>query len=504
VSRYSTFKYAEDKYGASSLTTLLWGLEVDWDDDDVFDGTNEAPRMINMQTERGSDYLISSDGKGFDPVGIGAVIITLDNYDGKFDPYNTSSPLYGYLEPGKKVRITVKNGSAGSKYSVFTGILQNVEPLGRRETVDLIIEDGWRKLAEDDATTELYQNKTADEAIGYILDAVSWPSIWGSALDTAPDSIPYWWATGKRAKSEIEDVVNSGLGNVFVAADGTFTYYSRQRTDDAVMVLTEDLLLKDVAMPQPWEFKRNLIKVQTHPRTAQSLQVIWTLQETPAIDDNDNFEIWTPYRYEGEEVPAIDVATPVATTDYTANTNEAGTGTNKTSDIAVTIYKFSNTSKIIYKNNSGGTVYLTLAQLRGKPINAPDVGGIVVEGTGYDKYPRVLDIDLPWQQNYYTGLDLANYLESFLNSNQPFPTIYVRGRPTIQFGLELYDKVGLKLDTWGIDLNFRIGKIKHRFMSPTGQDVLTEFKLFPVYVPVVSDYWDLGVDELGVGTYLGV
>jgi hypothetical protein len=70
--------------------------------------------------------------------------------------------------------------------------------------------------------------------------------------------------------------------------------------------------------------------------------------------------------------------------------------------------------------------------------------------------------------------------------------------------LELYDKVGLKFDTWGIDLNFRIGKIKHHFMSPNGQDVLTEFKLLPVYVPVVSDYWDLGVDELGVGTYLGV
>lgn len=506
MARYGTFKYSQQKYGASDLDTLLWALEVDWDGDDVFDGSNEAGRMVNMQTERGNDYFLSSDGNGFDPMGIGNAIITLDNHDGRYDPYNTSSPLYGYLEPGKKIRLSVKNGSTGTLYRVFSGILQDIQPFGRWDTVDLIMEDCWRWLADRDANTELYQSIYADAAIGHILTSVSWPDIWGSALDSAPDVMPYWWATGKKAKTEIEDLANSGLGKVFVAADGKLKYYSRQKSDSPVMVLTEDILGKDITIPQPWEFKRNIIKIKTHPRTLQSSQVIWTLRDTPKIDAGDSITIWAPYTYDGDEVPALDVISPVITTDYTANSAADGSGTNHTADITVAASIFSNTAKLVYTNGAALSIYLTLAQLRGKPINSPDMSEIIMEGAGSTTYPKTLEIDLPWQQNYNAGYDLAVYLADFLGESQPFPTIFVRGRPEIQFGLDLYDKVTLRLDSWGIDGNFWIGKICHKCMITT-QDILTEFKLFPIYKPPVDNYWYLGtagLSELGVTTYLGV
>jgi hypothetical protein len=118
-----------------------------------------------------------------------------------------------------------------------------------------------------------------------------------------------------------------------------------------------------------------------------------------------------------------------------------------------------------------------------------------------------MELDLPWQQNYNIGVNLSEYLVDFLQSIQYFPTVLIENRPSIQFGLDLFDIVSLTLDEWGVDANFKIGKITHKFLAPTGQHVRTELKLFPVYLPPVSNYWLLGsagYSKLGVTTYLGV
>lgn len=505
MSRYGTFKYSEQKYGASVNTNLLWALEVDWDGDGVFTGANEAVRMLKLQTERGNDYYLSGDGNGFESNRIGFAIMTVDNYDGRFDPYNTTGPLYGKLAPGKRVKLWVRDGIGGTDYPVIAGILQDIKPYGRRGEVDLVLDDGWRWLADRDVSVALQSSIYADDAITAVADAALYP--WGYELDEGPDLIKYWWATGKKAKTEIENIANSGIGFAFVANDGKLKYYSRRHNCDPVMVLREEHLLKDIVMPQPWEFQRNIVKLKVKPRVVQSSQVIWTLNDTPSIAAGESIIVWAQYSYENQSVPATDVITPAATTDYTANTQADELGTDKTADISVAIEKFAETSKITYTNGSAGTVYLINPQLRGKPINVPDTAGINVEGTGSDTFPRVMELDLPWQQDYNIGVNIAEYLVDFLSSNQYFPTVLIEARPSVQFGLDLYDAVSLTFDTWGVDLNFRVGKIKHRFLSATGQHVQTEMKLFPVYLPPVDNYWYLGTEglsELGVHTYLGV
>ena len=503
--RYGSFKYSEQKYGASVNPNLLWALEVDWDGDGVFDGSNEAVRMIGLRTERGDNYYLSGDGRGFESHGIGFAMLTVDNYDGRFDPYNTTGPLYGKLQPGVKVRLKVRDGIGGTDYPIIAGILQDIKPYGRRGEVDLVLDDGWRWLSDRDVSVALQANIYADDAIGAIADAAAYP--WGYELDTGPDLIKWWWATGKKAKSEIEDIANSGIGSVFVANDGKLKYYSRQHADDPIMTLHEGELLKDIVIPQPWEFQRNIVKLSVKPRVTQSSQVIWTLNDKPAITAGESIVIWASYSYENYGVPATDVITPEITTDYTANASADGSGADKGAQIAIEITKFAETAKIIYTNNDAGTVYLTLAQLRGKPINAPNTTVIIQEGTNADTMPRVLELDLLWQQDYNVGVNISEYLVDFLQSIQYFPTVFIEGRPEIQFALDLYDIVSLILDEWGVDANFKIGKIAHKFLAPTGQHVRTELKLFPVYLPPVPNYWMLGsagYSELGVTTYLGV
>lgn len=505
MSRYGTFKYGSAKYGASVNPNLLWALEVDWDDDGVFDGSNDAVRVTGLRSERGDQYFISGDGRGFESHSIGNAIITLDNYDGRYDPYNATGPLYGKLLPGLLVRLWVRNGIGGTDYPIIAGVLQDIKPYGRMGTVDLVLEDGWRWLSDRDVSVSLQADVYADDAIGAIADAANYP--WSYELDSGPELIKWWWTTGKKAKAEIEDVANSGIGTVFIAADGKLKYYSRQRSTDPQITIHEGEILKDVVIPQPWEFQRNIVKLSVNPRVTQSSQVLWTLYDKPLISPTDTVTIWAPFSYGGVRVPATDVITPEITTDYTANASVDGSGDDKTAQVSVSITVFAETAKIEYTNNDAATVYLTFAQLRGKPINAPSMSQIIKEGTGAAKRPRVLELNLPWQQDYNTGVNIAEYLLDFLQGIQFFPTILIENRPEIQFGLDLHDVVSLKLDEWGVDANFRIGKITHKFLSATGQHVQTEMRLFPVYIPPVPNYWYLGtagLSELGATTYLGV
>jgi mRNA-degrading endonuclease YafQ of YafQ-DinJ toxin-antitoxin module len=57
----------------------------------------------------------------------GTAVIRVLDPNGDFNPQNTSSPLYGYLQPLRKVRITADNGTA---YNIFQAIqLTTVIPI---------------------------------------------------------------------------------------------------------------------------------------------------------------------------------------------------------------------------------------------------------------------------------------------------------------------------------------------------------------------------------------
>jgi len=495
-------KYSQFKYGITTTTNLLWAIEVDWDRDDIFDGQNEGAYAYYFESNRGRDYYIRANANGFEKQPIGQCVIRLYNDTGRYDPYNTDGPLYGLLKSGCKVKIQVKNGTAGDTEPVFTGILAEIVPYGRRGTVDLVIKDGWNYLQNADVRAAIQADLTADEAIGYILDYVGWPAIWGSSLSVGSDTIDYWWEPKLKAKGEIESLSESGMGYVFVARDGALTYYSRHDDFTAVDTFTEDELLKDISINQPEEFTRNIIGIQAHPKVPQALQVIWTLNETPLIGAGESYTIWSTYKYNDIACPAIDVVDPLASTDYFGNAQEDGGGADLTANFTRTFTDFGETSKTVL-TNGGAAAYLTLLQIRGKPIESPDTAEMVSEGTGYDTEPKAFNIDFAWLQDTSVAQDLATFLSGFLAGEPIFPRGFVEDRFAIQFGRDLFDPINLDLTTWGIDEDFMIAKIKHKWLNKTGQLVRTEFKFEPTYGVGAGDYWRLGVDLLGVGTIMG-
>ena len=54
MSRYGVAIYGEDTYGVEgSGTTLLWGLDIAWQTEGVYTGTNYAQYMTNCTWSRG-------------------------------------------------------------------------------------------------------------------------------------------------------------------------------------------------------------------------------------------------------------------------------------------------------------------------------------------------------------------------------------------------------------------------------------------------------------------
>lgn len=111
MARYGTFKYSTETYGKTTTgvpNNILYALHVDWDGDGSYDGDyNEAFRVLGWSVDRGRDSVFNPSGDGFTPYSVGTLRLTLDNKDGRYDSWNTASPLYGNLIPGKRVQFRV-------------------------------------------------------------------------------------------------------------------------------------------------------------------------------------------------------------------------------------------------------------------------------------------------------------------------------------------------------------------------------------------------------------
>ena len=109
----------------------------------------------------------------------GTAVIRVLDPNGDFNPQNTLSPYYTYLQPLRKVRITADNGTAYNIFSGYTTDYRYTYPVGQDIAyVDISCVDGFRLFNMSNITT--ITDGTASQAtgtrLGKILDMVSWPT----------------------------------------------------------------------------------------------------------------------------------------------------------------------------------------------------------------------------------------------------------------------------------------------------------------------------------------
>ena len=484
--QYSANKFGGQKFGPSSVDPYLgWGVEVDWNDDTMFDGTSEGKRMRSFYSFRGRKNWLAAAGNGFESPQTGQANILLDNNNGYYDGWNTSSPLYPYVNSGHDVRIRVRDRLTGSIYNVFRGVISKIAPKGydTDPIAQMDVEDGWRFLRSYTSSVALQTNITPDAAIGKVLDSINWPTHWGRSLAGTGDVIGYWWADGVTTAGQlIENIQNSYFHAFFFDGQGRARLASRSGAGASVASFSQDLISRNFNNPQPQELVRSVSKLTIHPRVLATYGVVYQYSGNPiSLSPGQSMTLFVNYSYTGISCPATNITVPVANTDWGTNTAADGSGVNKTANAVMSFTDFGTNGKYTITNNDAGAVYVVPLQVRGKAVYEPSNASVTYPADPSTiKNPSLFNMDLTWMQDVNAARDIVNVVGSFLSTPHPNPTITVINRPALQYGIELYDVITLSIAKVGISsLNFRVGGIEHQSLSEGCQSMQTTFYLEP-------------------------
>jgi hypothetical protein len=493
--RWGLGHWGRDRWGGGEWPLKLsWALEVDWDNDGVYAGFNEARYMESLVVRRGRRQFLKTSGKGFEPFMIGEMEVRLNNDDRRFDPYYTSGPLYGMLTAGVPFRLRVYDRATDIMYPVIEGTIEEPRPVsGNRRVVVLRGFDGQKRL-QSNIKTALQSAYPIDDAIALSLTTAGWTA--PTSIDPITDVMPYWWASGKSSWDEIMDLADSSLGAFYIAADGTAVYKSRNNMLGGASATIDDYLASfGLKLPQPQDVVRNVITVNAKPRAIATAVELWRLQDRPAMDAGETItDIWANFNYAGQACPADNVIDPVAGTDFKITQNSDGTGADLTASCSYVIQKFADAVKFTSITNGSATPgYIFILKVRGDALTASSPSRIVKTNPTSiaalrAEYPWELDTN--WLQDTNFATEVATFLKSFLSaSGKDFPQIMLRDVPALQFGLDLTDRALLDFVDDELNATLQVGYIEHRTINRACDVVDTEFHFEPTIGVGATDLW---------------
>lgn len=447
-------------------------LYVDWVGDGSVDSwQDEAARVTKFALDRGKDRTIGAPGSGFQMPNVGRTILTLDNHDGRYDPWNKHSPLYGKLIQGRRANFAVWYN--GTYYNLMSGYLADLKPVGYKQQATMIIEDGAGWLASRSPDIPLRAVSDAGDAISAVLDDMAYP--FGREIDSGVDELAYYWTTGATALTEIHKLANSDLGRFCVEADGRVRFRNRHSSEAVKHTITEDQIGKNIYIPMPWDYSRSVVDVNTYPRILGSPDAtLWTLRDTPTIAVGDTLTLWGEYTYNGQRVPA----TGVYIHSYEPSTDLPS------ADVVLTA--FSRDARVDITNNSGGAVILTELIIKGQPIYSPDKIRIREQAEEITGLPATFVMDYDWLTNINTAQSFAQVLLAFLSDAKQYPEIMIHNRPALACAIDLEERLRLVIDTFDIDKTFFVHKISHQ-SGASMQELITTVKLSPMLQDVGTD-----------------
>jgi hypothetical protein len=349
--------------------------------------TDESANLKTASWRRGRDYASQLTGRST----AGVLEARLNNVGGRYAPLNTASPLYGFLLPGRKVRIRSTSPVAAT---LWQGFLEEIRPSpnsrGQLPSVTLRASGPLRYIADKKASTAIYTSLLTGVAVGYILDDAAWP-VGERLIDAGQITMTRWKADGKSALSHLQEIEEMEFGYIGESKDGKIIWEDghhriTQSTTSAATfsdTLAAALPYENIEELDPWRDVYNIFSADVTLFTVQSLAVLWSLVgEQPSINAGETKDFWAIYptpssASQGDHVDAW--TTPVVTTDFLANTQADGLGTNKSSAIVVSTSKFANAMKISLQNTDAGVVFITFLRARGTGVWRNDPIRVVSE-----------------------------------------------------------------------------------------------------------------------------
>ena len=217
---------------------------------------------IDQPFDRVNDIFLTGSGS-----------LTFADYNGDWNPQNTSSPYTGLLVP--MVSITLTADYASTNYTMFKGFIKSwtYKPANGSEVAAMTVTfvDGLGILSEVYLTTLGYYSgagyTTGYRVLGILIDS-GWDTATQSTIyagNTIVDADP---GTRRTALQAIQTMENSELGAAYCDSAGKFTFLSREviatlsaRTPFLFNDDGTNISYQDVAFKYDTDFIYNLVNV---------------------------------------------------------------------------------------------------------------------------------------------------------------------------------------------------------------------------------------------------
>ena len=423
----ATYKLQVNWWGTDGWDSAAFpiSLPVTWADGAAFVVASERIRGISCSFGRDRASQLTGNSKA------GTMRVVLDNRSGDYNTFNTGSPLYGQILPGRPVRL-LGTSATQTNQAIWEGYLTRITPqvfLGGDATAILEATGPLGQINLDQIEVPMVTAQRTDQVVDDILDAAGWGS--GSTyrtLDTGLTTITRYWKSKTYAVQALQEVEATEGGFIREGKDGKIIFDNRHHrlsgdeltsqatySDASGAARVYSGLTQDDSLPHIFNRFETAVQIFT---TAGSAAVLWTLSESgassPSIPVGESRTYTARYPTRGSANNAVGVntwTTTASTTDMLANAAADGSGTNVTSDVGISVSKSSETMEITLTNNGSVTAYITKLQARGTGITADDPITIQVEDatsqTDFGK--RTWPSATPFIPDSGEALDWANF-----------------------------------------------------------------------------------------------
>jgi hypothetical protein len=471
-----------------AITQPGWGLctsnapdyqfSVDWDGSGTFSPSEEVTGDVI------SDITVSygrDQERQLNPSAVGNAAFEVNNSTRTYSPENTSSPLFGDLDPAREAKLAV--AWSGVEYPLFRGRIDDFDIKADRtdRRVSFSFLDGLGDLQGRNLSTGVYTAQRTGALINTVLDLAGWTA--GRSLDLGATIVPYWWEEGTNAFDAIQRIVRSeGPPAVaYVAPDGTFVFRDRhhrllhgasvdvQATFAAKAVGCASPAVTGMHFTPPFTYTHglrdivNTVSFDVAERSPDSeLSDVWTSDGSLALSIGQSVTVSI-----SASDPFIGAVTPVQGTDFTLS----GAG-----QVQVSLSRTAGQATSISLLAVGGSVVITGLKLRALSIpvrrtiqiHQSDTGSITKHGER--AYPN----DAPWA-NAQDAFAIANMVLLHYANRRPTVEIRVTAQDPAHLAQILQrtisDRIHIKNDELGLDSDFFVEKVSHviRRINQTGK-----------------------------------
>lgn len=389
-------------------------------DGDGYSGNGLMGRLASLSVQRG---LNPDTGE----IQEASAQFNLRNHDGRYSPRYSTSEYYPNIMPRLPVKMQ-RQDSGGTFYGQFSGFLgePSVDPDPNVLSATFDCYDLVRRLRRTIISTALYTDYRSDQLISAVLTLIGYSG--STSLETGVKTFAYASWRRQSALAIIQEITNSEMGTFFIDRDGVPTFHNRYHrvlTTTAAASFSNTFAGVTYRLPEETIYTEALVTV--YPRSVGSSGVLWTWDEMPyflAAGDTFTFEI--EYTDPGGLglCEGSSVVTPVATTDYLANSLSDGSGTNETANLAVSFTAYGRYATVTLTNNDASEFYITFMQVRGVPITIPNP--VTLRASTGAVELSTIAFDQPLETSTSAGQDAADYLINLYQTPRDRVTFQVK------------------------------------------------------------------------------